>query len=106
MFQRALLNTYITTCFGLNPSHQDCCTYLLLHAHQDALTHNKKKSSTCWCRTFLAVSETRACGAVPDHRNGDVFCHIRHRSDVSDIEFRPRGDNDTLLAYALEVPEN
>jgi hypothetical protein len=35
MFQRALLNTCITSCFGLNPSHQ-----LLLHAQQDALTHN------------------------------------------------------------------
>jgi hypothetical protein len=54
MFQRALLNTCITTCFGLNPcliKHaetllrtKDCCTQSLLHAQQDALTHNKKKA--------------------------------------------------------------
>jgi hypothetical protein len=52
MFQRALLNTCITTCFGLNPSHQvlyaetllrtkDCCTHSLLHVQQDALTQYK-----------------------------------------------------------------
>jgi hypothetical protein len=44
IFLRALLNTCITTCFGLNPSYQqvlrtkDCCTHSLLHAQQDALT--------------------------------------------------------------------
>jgi hypothetical protein len=27
MFQRALLNTCITTCFGLNPSHHQVLSY-------------------------------------------------------------------------------
>jgi hypothetical protein len=36
MFQRALLNMCITTCFGLNPSHHQ-----VLHVQQDALTQYK-----------------------------------------------------------------
>jgi hypothetical protein len=36
VFQHALLNTCITTCFGLAHS--------FLHAQQDALTHNKNKN--------------------------------------------------------------
>jgi hypothetical protein len=31
MFQRALLNTNITTCFGLNPSHHQVRTFSILY---------------------------------------------------------------------------
>jgi hypothetical protein len=57
MFQRALLNTCITTCFGLKHAEtllrtKDCCTHSLLHVQQDALTQYKNWEIKMWSISF------------------------------------------------------
>jgi hypothetical protein len=55
MFQRALLNTCITTCFGLNPSHHQVLWYSCLIKHAETLLRTKD------CCTHFIVTCATGC---------------------------------------------